>query len=255
MIGNLTSKSRVFISITALLCLTACTSDTDSENIKTQGIGANIEATAVGNGTTEIRVALYVGDKSSGTVLNLSGSDSLTVEANGIVKSLGKIEDIFGDISYEATFDFDDAGSLFKISFIRDDGTSATNSTVTLPDAVDFVLPTTNKVFRNGDEISITWQPSGISSTVQLSFNTLCPQSGGGSSFIYSERDIADTGTFTINSSVIIGETAVDVTPGNACTTSIGIARQQAGSLDSNFGEGGSIIGEQLRSRNISIEI
>lgn len=100
---------RFYILMGAVL-LSGCSSTT-SDNVATGGINADIDVFANGSGRTFVDAELEVGDGLGGTSLQLVSGDRLTVTANGIQKTMIEDASIIGRFRYEASFDFDDAGT------------------------------------------------------------------------------------------------------------------------------------------------
>lgn len=118
------------ITTTALiLLLCACTSETESNLIKTKGIWAGFELVSDGN-RTRVNAELNAGD-ANGSNIVLSDSDSLQAVVNNTAIVLTKDTD-FLDVDYQAYINATDDNQQFDIKFKRDDGINA-NSGVELP--------------------------------------------------------------------------------------------------------------------------
>jgi len=157
---NKPGSSAALVSL-LVLSISGC-SQTSSENVTTQGIRADILVIAEGLGATVVKAQLEVGSGGPGrTMLNLAPGDSLTVTANGIEKTMVKDISIIGEIEYYASYPFDDAGTQFVVSLNRNNGVSAPNSNVILPEGFVVMLPTSGTVFSSGQVIDVVWAPSG----------------------------------------------------------------------------------------------
>ena len=227
-----------------VLAATGC-SQTSSENVTTRGIHADIRVIAGGNGSTTVIAALEVGSDGIGqTQLNLSPGDSLTATANGIQKTMVKDTSILGDIEYVTNFSFDDASTLFVIALSRTNGTSAPNSNVTLPDGFDVLSPTSSTVYSTGQTINIVWAPSGTSLKPSISVKVECTLTSGIPMFGLRFVPLSsDTGAASIPVSSVMPVGTIDTT--QLCDGTVYFERVHFGNLDSNYGEGGRITGEQ----------
>ena len=236
-----------------VFAVTGC-SQTSSENVTTQGIHADIRVIAEGNGSTTVIAALEVGTDGIGqTQLDLGPGDSLTATANGIQKTMVKDTSIFGDIEYITNFSFDDANTLFVIALSRTNGASAPNSNVNLPDGFDVLSPTISTVYSTGQAISIVWAPSGTSIKPSVSIKIECTLTSGipmiGLKFVPLS---SDTGSASIPVSSVMPVGTIDTT--QLCDGTVYFERVRFGSLDSNYGEGGQITGEQYQKGHFFVD-
>lgn len=220
-------------------------SQTSSENVTTQGIYADIRVIAEGNGATVVKARLEVGNGGPvRTLLNLAPGDSLTVVANGIQKTMVKDTSIIGDIEYYASYPFDDADTLFVVSFNRNNGTSAPNSNVTLPDGFIITAPTSADILATSQNVDIAWTPMGTSIVPAVMVTVDCVLATG----------IRTTGSESIPLSVDGGVASIPVSaampigPFDAnqlCEGTVYLSRGRYGTLDPNYGEGGTINAQQ----------
>jgi hypothetical protein len=232
-----------------ILCIAAisgCTS-TSSENVTTQGIAADIDIFADGSGRTFVDVSLEVGSGGiGGTSLQLSPGDTLTVRANGIQKTMSEDSSIFGAFSYFATFDFDDANTLFTVSLNRTNGTNAPNSNVTLPDGFNVTSPSISDVFGVGDTIPIVWSPAGTAIVPSLFVTLTCTLTSGLTSIDVQPISLGtDSGIANLPVASVIPIGTLDTS--RLCNGTIELSRWRSGSLDPNYGEGGQIDAEQAK--------
>ena len=232
----------------------AC-SNTSSENVTTEGVRADIDVFSDGSGRTLVDVQLEVGSNGIGnTSLELGPADSLTVMANGIQKTMIEDASILGEFSYEANYDFDDGGTMFTVSFVRNNGISAPNSNVILPDGFIVQSPTSNDVFGQADNIPIAWTPSGttIVPTVQVSLSCFL-----NSAVMITETTAAtitaDTGVASLPVAAVIPTGSLDTS--RLCEGEVRLSRWRRGNLDPNYGEGGDITAEQLESQQFFVDL
>ncbi len=223
--------------------LVGCSS-TESDNVKTDGIRAEIKVIATGNSSTKVEVTLYVGSGVGGSQLELTSSDSLTAFANGEEHTLTRVDDILSTY-YETAFSGDSVNTQFLVSFTRSEDTSAPSSTVMLPDPFG-ITSEQNLDFQFNDVVTLNWTPTA-DGDLSFSFTYICSLEGGGSSRISIAGDSSpDDGTYRFQLSDL---------PDNAtsCDGTVILERSQAGSLDPNFGEGGFIRGIQRRTYSFDV--
>jgi hypothetical protein len=246
------SRQLFIVSIAAAVC--AC-SNTASENVTTEGIRADIDVFSDGAGRTLIDVQLDVGSNGIGsTSLELSPGDTLTVTANGIQKTMIEDASILGEFSYEASYDFDDGGTMFTVSFARNNGINAPNSNVVLPDGFIIQSPTSNDIFGPADSIPIVWSPSGTSvlPTGQVSLSCFL-----NSAVMITETNVvtigADTGVANLPVAAVIPVGLLDTS--RLCEGEVRLSRWRRGNLDPNYGEGGDITAQQIKSQQFFVDL
>ena len=239
---NKPGSSAALVSL-LVLSISGC-SQTSSENVTTQGIRADILVIAEGLGATVVKAQLEVGSGGPGrTMLNLAPGDSLTVTANGIQKTMVKDISIIGEIEYYASYPFDDAGTQFVISLNRNNGLSAPNSNVILPEGFVVMLPASGTLFSRGQVIDVVWTPSGTAIVPSISITVDCVLTTG--IFISGSRNLSpptDSGATSIAVDSVIPSGPINTN--ELCEATVYLARLQYGNLDLNYGEGGLIRAE-----------
>lgn len=246
------SRQLCIVFIAGAIC--AC-SNTASENVTTEGIRADIDVFSDGAGRTLVDVQLEVGSNGIGnTSLELSPGDSLTVMANGIQKTMTEDSSILGEFSYDAGFDFDDGGTLFTVSFVRNNGMSAPNSNVVLPDGFIVQSPTSNDVFGQADTIPIVWSPSGTPIVPTVNVSLSC--------FLNSAVMITDTSAATVTADTGVANLPVaavipigSLDTSRLCEGEVRLSRWQRGNLDPNYGEGGDITAQQYQTQQFFVDL
>ena len=245
---------RYFICVVCIAVISGCSS-TSSENVTTEGIAADINIVADGSGSTGVRVFLEVGSGGLGaTSLRVGPSDSLTVLANGIQKTLIEDSSIFGQFSYTASYDFDDAGTLFVVSFLRDNGVSAPNSTVTLPDGFFVASPTGNDIYGTNESISIVWTPNNTSIVPTIQVTLTCTQTNGIAIVAFQNVALtSDSGIAALPVAAVMPIGELDTS--KLCEGRVDLSRLRRGSLDPNYGEGGNITAEQFERTQFFVDL
>ena len=245
--------NRLFYILPIATLLAACSS-TSSDNVATEGIHADIDVFANGSGRTAVDVELEVGDGIGATSLELAPGDQLTVMANGIQKPMIEDASIIGRFRYEASFDFDDAGTVFTVSFSRDSGISAPNSNVALPEGFIVQAPQNDDVFSQAQNIPIQWTPSGTTITPDIDVSLSCTTTSG-IPFTASENVTlsSDTGAANLPVASVIPIGTLDTT--RLCDGEVRFSRWRRGDLDPNYGEGGSITAEHIERAQFFVDL
>ena len=233
--------------------MAACSSTT-SDNVATEGINTDIDVFANGSGRTFVDVEMEVGDGLGGTSLQLAPGDRLTVTANGIQKSMIEDASVIGRFRYEATFDFDDAGTQFTVAFSRNNGVNAPNSNVTLPEGFVVQAPLTNDVFTTADDIPIQWTPNGTTITPDIDVSLTCTTTSG-VQFTDSENVTinGDTGVASFPVAAVIPIGTLDET--RLCEGEVHFSRWRRGNLDPAYGAGGDITAEHIKRARFFVDL
>lgn len=252
---------RIFIRISGALLvaftISACTveSETDSENIKTSGIHAEISTVSSGDGNTGVSTRLTVGSGGVfSTNLNLTGGDTLSATDGVSTTVLQKDKDWYtGQIFYRAILAGDTADTQITVALTRPNDTDAPNSVVAIPYSPDIIVPSDGDTLTQGENITVTWDNTNSTLPINLDFDFYCTLSGGKfSSFDVTKANIANTpGSISYSIASLLGN--LTLKSGESCTAKITISRQKSGTLDPNYGEGGSI--SAIQHRNVSVTI
>lgn len=214
------------------IVLGAC-AKTDSEDLLTHGMSAELEAKATGDGTTVVSATLFVGDPSSLNFVELQGDDALIATNSG--QQMEMSEASLGNIvSYSAVFTTDEEGDEFTIDFERSLDAGAPDSSVTLPakytvDAVATAQSRAQDLVLSWDEPSddnMSWSADG--SCIQLTTDTI-------------DANATDV---TIAANTLLPVQGADP----SCQVTITLTRQRQGDLDPGYGHGGQIVGTQVRT-------
>lgn len=243
-------KLTYLFALCSAVWISGCGS-TSSENVKSQGISARIIVKG-DNSTTKVETTLTVGS-SLGTVLVLSGADTLKATARGVTQVLTKEQGLFGDVSYKTTFNFNVPSTEVVVSLDRPNDTSCPNSRILMPDPFSVTSPSSAQVFASQANIPVNWTPAGpATGTVDVHFSTRCTATDG--SPVYRSRTFTsgDTGTTSVSAASILPTESYNTA--QACTCDIEISRTANGTLDPNYGEGGSITGGQVRTVSIVLQ-
>lgn len=228
--------SRFILIPTLLASLVACES-VDSSSVLTDGMYADMTATADGSGSSVVVAVLKVGGATSNTYVTIEGDDLLQAAVGETTEdmemhTLGEYRD------YSSTFAVDAEDSLFTVAFIRTVDAGAPASTMSLPAAFDLSGPASEDVIPRDQDISFSWSPSGSSDNMSYRVTGECFFDA------YVQVD-GDPGTAVIPAGTL---EPVDEENPAACEATLTLIRARPGSLDAGFGEGGTTNGRQVRS-------
>jgi hypothetical protein len=228
------------MKITVLACAAALTgcAKTDSMDLLSTGIYASLSATATGNGTTDVRATLFVGDPINLNYVDLTGDDRL-VASNGSTEKVMTEIVLLNLVAHHADFPIDAEGAEFQISFERSIDRGAPNSFASLPAKFDIASPF-NPNFSRAAEFSIAW--SGIST------DDMRYQISGTCIDTVAATLPTDEGSLSLPAGTIKKRTpGMNETVADQCPMDIELVRSRPGTLDRGYGKGGSIYGAQSR--------
>jgi hypothetical protein len=237
-------KCRYLLALCSAILITGCGS-TSSENVKSQGISASIVVNA-NNNTTTVDTTLTVGSP-FGTNLVLGGADSLRATARGVTQTLTKSQSLILT-SYTTTFNFNVPGTEVVVALDRPNDQSCPNSRVLMPDPFSITAPSPGQVFTSQDSIPVSWAPAGF---VDVNFATTCTAANG-SIFRSVTLTSANTGTMSVPVASVLPTESYNTA--QACTCNVELSRTAYGTLDPNYGEGGTIKGVQARTVSITLQ-
>ncbi len=225
-----------------LCCLFAAGCEThDSNQILTSAMSARIQATADGNGETEVRVNLFLGPVGNLDRIELEGDDELWVTAP-TGDSVRMSERVFaGTPSYTASFPMEDTDTEFIVEFDRSLDRGAPDTRLTLPEPLQGLTigDSETPYSRNADDIIVNWVPSMANDDMNWTL------SGGCINNLVGTPD-GDPGTATIVAGSITSrsETSRD----NMCLVTLTVRRTRLGSIDPGYGEGGEASATQEKT-------
>jgi len=225
-------RTLAFIAVLATGC-----AQTDSSDLLTSGIYAQIAASASGDGTTRVTATLYVGNPLNLNFVNLSGDDQL-VASHGSAEMVMTETVLLNVVSHHATFNTDNPGDQFQVALERSVDNGARNSIAVLPER--FTLdPLTTTTASRAQPLTLTWSPLDAPNMMRWEARGDCIE-------LESQNLSADGGTLTIEAGRLakrMGEGVAD-----ECPITITVTRSRPGQLDPGYGKGGIIAGQQVRS-------
>ena len=220
------------------LCLAGCTCESvKSNDIKTSGLYALLEANAPGSGKVEVKATLTLGQGSL-TYLELAAGDALTATVGPTARAMSRTS-AFGATWYQASFDGDAADTTVKVALLREADTSAPESVVTLPAPFAFTAPVANTPFPRGGGITLSWSGAGQADPLHVSARGACITS--------VDTDLSgDSGTHTLVPFVAASGAAADT-----CDVAIALVRTRVGHVDPAYGKGGAFKATVQRSLTV----
>jgi hypothetical protein len=228
--------SKTFVA--SLLALSACASESvESNDVLTDGIYASFEAVATEDGT-RATATLLVGGSSSNTYVMLGGDDALTVTAAGETLELRERQGFGERYYYDADLATNAEDTVVVFRFERSIDSGAPDSRCTLPRAMTITAPSDGDAFsRMEADVLIAWDTSGTNEPIQLQVQGDCFTA-------ISESFDSDPGEYVIPAATL--QSSQD--PATACQATVTLSRNNNGTLDPAFGEGGSVLCRQVRT-------
>ena len=215
-----------------VLLASACTT-TNSQDVTTHGIYAELGARADGDGLTNTYATLFFGNPLQLDFVRLTGNDQLMATNNGLDMVMTEAE-ILGVVSHSATFQGDAEGSVFEIALLRTVDHGAPSSTCTLP--AKFTFGQTLSSASRMASLTVSWTPMSMD---QMSWTAEgdCIETATGT--------LSDTGALTIPAATLKKRQGMNIA--DSCMVALSVSRTHLGQLDPGYGQGGTITGEQRR--------
>ncbi|MCF7516485.1 hypothetical protein L3V43_23195 [Pseudoalteromonas sp. L23] len=234
---------RLMTAVSMSVLFTACTSETESDLLKTSAISADISVNSNGE-RTRIVAELNVGD-SFGSNVNLSDGDSLKAIVNGQAIPLIKDTDIL-DIDYEGKSSVVAGNSQFTIRLDRKKEDNASAS-VELPLSFSILAPDTVKTFQYDENIKIITDGIDSSSETSLIVSYSCPNKTGGLLTGSFSTNFGNSTHTTFNAKSVNLIDIEQVANAKSCEFDIEIQRIRIGSFTGALKDNSLIRGIQSR--------
>ncbi|MBB1299159.1 hypothetical protein [Pseudoalteromonas sp. SR41-7] len=233
------------ITTTALiLLLCACTTETESNLVKTKGIWAGFELISDGN-RTRVNAELNAGDANGSNII-LSDSDSLQAVVNNTAIVLTKDTD-FLDVDYQAYINATDDNQQFDIKFKRDDGINA-NSGVELPLNFIILTPSNNQTFSINSPLTVQLDGTDPNSTSQVELSSSCTNNNN-ETLLQSMLFALSTSRLEIDLQSLDMFSSSQVDQSKTCSLTVSVKRERLGSISGEFANQSYI--KALQSRAI----
>ncbi|WP_165743080.1 hypothetical protein [Pseudoalteromonas sp. Z9A6] len=232
------------ITTTALiLLLCACTTETESNLVKTKGIWAGFELVSDGN-RTRVNAELNAGD-ANGSNIVLSDSDSLQAVVNNTAIVLTKDTD-FLDVDYQAYINATDDNQQFDIKFKRDDGINA-NSSVELPLNFIILTPSNNQTFSINSPLTVQLDGTDPNSTSQVELSSSCTNNNN-ETLLQSMLFELSTSRLEIDLQSLDMFSCSQVDQSKTCSLTVSVKRERLGSISGEFANQSYIKAQQSRA-------
>jgi hypothetical protein len=209
-----------------------CAETTKSENVRTEGMRADVTVEARPDGKTHVDVTLRAGGTFSNLFPAPSPGDRLEITNGAETAPLAFGTHLIARPSWYATLPGDSSGKTIELRFHRTGNTSALGTRVTMPPSLTITSPPAGERFSPAKSaLVLTWAPTATV-PMQWSVDGACIEGRHG--------DVpSDTGRLEISL------TAAPPPDGGAararCDVTAKLERSAHGVVDPAFGEGGSI--------------
>ncbi|WP_437731239.1 hypothetical protein [Sorangium sp. So ce1335] len=229
----ITKTTMAMFGLAASGLLAGCTETLDSQQIRTGGISADLEATAESATSTTLKATLQVGGNESNTYVILSGGDRISATADGDEVQMSAQ----GSGVYVAQFDVGAGDTEFRVLLDREDDEDAPDNVGTLPDPFDLEDLPREPVARD-EAITIAWSPSGSGDAMEIRVDGDC---------IFTERfDVpGDPGTFTIDAGELRSTSSQEP---ESCDVDVVISRSREGTTDNTLDDESAFWLRQVRT-------
>ncbi|KZN34091.1 hypothetical protein N474_22480 [Pseudoalteromonas luteoviolacea CPMOR-2] len=227
------SASALVVSTLLLGC---STSTTESENVKTEAIWADIYVTTQGE-SSRVIAELNVSSR-NGNNIQLSDKDKLEARAAGVTKELEQDDDFF-DIDYRAVFNIAEKDTQFSVRLVRGESNETLETTLKLPAPFTIITPQKNQSFFRKETLEINWTPDDATDTsLDLALTITCKNNeGNDTSTGTTVRNIDDDGSYSINLESLDGLVDPLLNTKKMCEGQVFMERIRHGVLDSKFAD------------------
>lgn len=249
--------------------LSGCGDDVvGSKDVATSEMYADLNVWSYGEQTILVTATLKKGGSSSTTYVELEGGDRLVVSLNTPLSGAGASSDLFGQVNaatrvhkvmdggpeveegipllipeytiaapYRARFDVAQDGDTFIVALERADANGAPNSRVVLPESFALAAPSGGTNVPRSADLMVSWSPVQSAAAVTINAAVDCLTGLDG---VWSQTLGTNTGSVTIPAGTFTDPTAT-------CDLLIIVDRYLQGTIDANYGRGGTILAHQSR--------
>lgn len=237
----------VLVLVSVLSLLAGCCPPPIDSNIGTDSIYASMQLYSPGDGSTSVEVRLSASE--GGANIYLASGDELKVLVGGNTTLLQR-RDFGNSVTYTGRLNTDAPGTDVTISLERGPDSShpsAPDSYISLPDAITIQAPQSGATFTEADEIVVSWEPSGVSSTMPIDFKITCQN--GTATHITSSYNPADDGSETYPVASLLGRSLGE---GESCDVTITLTRKTTGTVSAVYQDGEIVA---TREETVSVKI
>ena len=214
------------------------TSGSNGGPMPTSKMTMNLRVESTEPGKAVVRANLNDG-KLFPTSYRLDGGDFLRACISGVCRSMADNDSVYTP-DYIARFDFQ-PGVDYVVSFNRQQATNAPDSRASLPPEFTMVTPANHQQVTDGDNVIVSWSPTGAPADVSLSYSADCTFVSGTHSF--SSGTLSDDTNADGRESVAI-DPIVTFAGTNAtsritrCSIDVTVSHQLQGHVDPAFNKG-----------------
>lgn len=225
-----------FLGVVGILIICSC-SKTESSYVETEGFYVSYSVVGNNQNSATCTVTFQVGGP-TGTYLDLSSGDSITCDGSSMARS-----EFLGIVSYTANVSYRPQGQ-YELIFNRE-GEGNYISTLTLPEPITGMVPSSSQTYQKANPISVLWNTSSNSEDGMRAYLNY---SAGTTSYTFSKNDTSpESGSLGFSST----ETQTQIPSSGTWTGSIKLSRYLSGSMAS--GLSGTIVGKQETSVSIQL--
>lgn len=227
-------SKRIAFAVCSALVVAGCGDTiTESGNLETSEIYAEIVASETGGGDATVQTRLRKGAADSTKFVEPGPGDQLNYFLGGERKSPSRRTEAQANDWFSADFaDVEDNASL-RVALERNDFQSAPNSKATIPNSFSIEATPDDDRLSRSEEVSIELDNRAASAITRVEVQGLC----------FEETY---TKTFDSKSVTFPGGTFEAEESDAECTTDFNVIRERKGTLDSKLA-GGSIRAERIR--------
>ncbi len=242
---NINRATSLAMLAFTIVCGACSTETTDSENIASPGIFARMNVDALSSGSSKVTVELNVGG-SNGTNISLTSGERLEATNGNQTKIMNRDTDLF-DVDYEIRFDNADTAVPFQVTLFRANGEIIDGSSVFLPPDFDINSPNAGQSFSVDGQMPITWAPGDTGRTIKMLVSTQCTTNAGSTTVSSRTFNLGDDGFENFSLSQVPAATNDTIDRTINCELGFSLERTRTGSIDPDFGSGGSMNSRQVR--------
>ncbi|ESP94806.1 MULTISPECIES: hypothetical protein [Pseudoalteromonas] len=229
-------KLKSFAALPLLLLAGCSTETTESKDVKTEAIWADIYVTSQGKDSRVI-AELNVSGR-NGNNIKLSDKDRLEASAAGVTKALERDDDFF-DIDYRAVFNISEEGTKYTVTLTRDAVGDALTTTLIMPKPFTIITPQENQSFHKTDTLEVSWTDSKQNNTqLDAKLTIRCKKDDGNeASVVENYIDTNDDGSLSIDLASLEGLNDSVLNNKKSCEGEVFMERFNHGTLDSRFAD------------------
>jgi hypothetical protein len=223
-------------------CCGMCAETTRSENVRTEGMRADVRVESYADLKTHVYVSLRVGGSLSNVYPEVTGADRLEATASKETIPLPFSRNVVQTPSHHGIFSADTSGQTVEIRFLRSANTSALGTRVVMPPPLTVTGPAPGTELGPGPAVLVlTWAPISTE-PLQWSVDGRC---------IVDRRGDVPRDTGRLEIALAPGKTEDGGVTREPCDVHATLERTGRGTLDPAFGEGGTITAFQRREAHV----